>query len=135
MAPVTSWCGGTVIFRPVNRSNAETTPLLKAVPPWKKMRLPMRRWPLEGRLRAHLDGLLLEPDASWQMCRRFLVKGSPGEAFVAAILALEGGVASRLQAVEDALESPSDKVRSGVQAAFDTRSHRSLTGRNPRRPA
>ena len=90
---------------------------------------------LEGRLRAHLDGLLLEPDASWQMCRRFLVKGSPGEAFVAAILALEGGVASRLQAVEDALESPSDKVRSGVQAAFDTRSHRSLTGRNPRRPA
>ena len=33
MAPVTSWCEGTVIGFPHTFSKAATTPLLKAVPP------------------------------------------------------------------------------------------------------
>ena len=40
MAPVTSWCGGTVTGFPVTFSKAETTDLFAATPPWKKMRSP-----------------------------------------------------------------------------------------------
>ncbi len=45
MAPVTSWCGGTAISRPRWASKAAATDLLKAVPPWNRMRRPTGREP------------------------------------------------------------------------------------------
>ena len=72
---------------------------------------------MDERLRAHLNGLLLGQDAAWEFVRPFLAEGSTGEAFVASIVALEGGQPSRLDELEEALLAAPPPVIEGIRWA------------------
>ncbi len=61
---------------------------------------------LDERLLAHLDGLLVAPDAAWELAGAGLTSDQPGEAFVAAWLALAGGDDAWTDALEGALVEP-----------------------------
>src|SRR5947209_16407082 len=54
---------------------------------------------LDGRVEAHLDGLRVAGDTGWEICKKELEKGEPGEVFAAAVLAFESGKEDRIQEV------------------------------------
>ncbi len=72
---------------------------------------------LRQRLRAHLDGLLLDPAAAWQLCHPQLAEGDSEHAFVAGIVAFEGCEAERVSVVEAMLAAASPEQLSGFAAA------------------
>ncbi len=72
---------------------------------------------LDVRLRAHLDGLLLGGEASWNLCRDFLAEGSVGQAFVAGIMACEAPGAPGLQTLIEALPEASPDIKQGIRGA------------------
>lgn len=72
---------------------------------------------LDERLRAHLDGLLLGGEVSWALCRDYLAQGGVGRAYMAAMLAFEGGDPVRLDELEAALTRASPEARQGIRWA------------------
>lgn len=69
---------------------------------------------LDERLRAHLEGMLLGGEDAWGLCKDLLAEGASDEAFVAGIVALEGGDASRLQVLEEVLAGENREAAEGV---------------------
>lgn len=72
---------------------------------------------IDARLRAHLDGLLVDPAAAWELCAGWLVEGTESQAFVAGIVALEGGDDGRREELVRALAAAPEPVRAGVRHA------------------
>ena len=60
---------------------------------------------LDDRIEAHIDGLRIAGDESWELLKETLAWEEAGEVFAAAVLAFETGVEDRVQAV---LEAGSD---------------------------
>jgi uncharacterized protein (TIGR02270 family) len=56
---------------------------------------------LDARVEAHIDGLRVAGEDGWALCIEGLSHEEPGEAFVAAVLALESNDGSRLDSVLD----------------------------------
>jgi uncharacterized protein (TIGR02270 family) len=54
---------------------------------------------LDNRIEAHLDGLRIAGGAGWDVARKELEKGEPGEVFAAAVLAFESGDPAHVQDV------------------------------------
>ena len=50
----------------------------------------------DQRVEAHLDGLRVNGDAAWDVCKLAVEAGSAGEVFAGAVLALESGKADRI---------------------------------------
>lgn len=69
---------------------------------------------VERRLHAHLDGLLLGKGSAWQLCEPKLGTSSPGDAFVAAIVAQAN---DRHPSLELGLRSTVEEVRRAVHDA------------------
>lgn len=72
---------------------------------------------LDARLRAHLEGLLLGEETSWELCRDYLVDGSVGQAFVAGIIACEAPGAPGLELLQQALIEAPSEVKQGIRWA------------------
>jgi len=70
----------------------------------------------DERLAAHLEALQVSGAAAWRHCMLELASGTHGAAFVAAVLALEGCDALRLEAVLAAVEAAPDEIASVVSA-------------------
>jgi uncharacterized protein (TIGR02270 family) len=72
---------------------------------------------LDGRVEAHIDGLRIAGDYGWEVCRDNLQAKEAGEVFAAAVLALEGAVAERINAVYQVVETVPE-TSSGLVSAF-----------------
>lgn len=73
---------------------------------------------LDARLRAHLDGLLVDADAAWASCGAFLEAGSAAEAFVAGAVAIECGDESRCAVLVERLAAAPPATADGVREAM-----------------
>ena len=72
---------------------------------------------LDERLEAQIDGLRVAGEAGWDACAQVLGSDLPGDCFAPAILALESGMPSRVQAVLDAIGTDQTKA-CGLISAF-----------------
>ncbi len=73
---------------------------------------------LDGRLEANIDGLRVAGEAGWEIVAAQLTEHTEGgEAFVAALLALEAGTDARFSTVIDLVRAAPESVR-GVISAF-----------------
>jgi len=71
---------------------------------------------LDQRIEAHLDGLRVAGDAGWDLCKKAMADGGAGEVFAAAVLALEGGKADRIDFVVEHGCSKPAKARGLISA-------------------
>jgi uncharacterized protein (TIGR02270 family) len=73
---------------------------------------------LDARVEAHIDGLRIAGEAGWRMAsEQFGARDEAGEAFVAAILALESGEAARIRPMVE-LADATPQVRRGLVGAM-----------------
>lgn len=72
---------------------------------------------LDDRLRAHLEGLVLGGDDAWGLIAEGVEEGTVSQAFVAAIVAMEGEEPFRLEALEQVLERATPEIFEGVRWA------------------
>ncbi len=71
---------------------------------------------LDDRVEAHIDGLRIAGDYGWDICEKNLEFKEAGEVFAAAVLALEGNSAERLQTVYRVVESEPETARGMISA-------------------
>ncbi len=71
---------------------------------------------LDERLEAHIDGLRVAGEQGWEICENYLTSKIPAEYFAPSVLALEGDMATRTQAVLDAIGKDEDKARAFISA-------------------
>jgi uncharacterized protein (TIGR02270 family) len=71
---------------------------------------------LDLRLDAHLDGLRIAGEDSWQLCLEQLEKGEAGEVFAAAVLALESADQAKIQPVLRAATKSPELARGFISA-------------------
>ena len=71
---------------------------------------------LDDRVDAHLDGLRIAGDESWEICKESLAWEEPGEIFTVAFLAFENGIEERIQAVLEAGSQEPDLKRGIISA-------------------
>jgi uncharacterized protein (TIGR02270 family) len=71
---------------------------------------------LDGRVEAHIDGLRIAGGPGWEICKKALGSGEPGEVFTAAVLAFEAGDEGRIQDVLEVGTTEPGSVRGLVSA-------------------
>lgn len=71
---------------------------------------------LDERIEAHIDGLRVAGEQGWEICENYLTSKIPAEYFAPSVLALESGMATRTQAVLDAIGKDEDKARVFISA-------------------
>lgn len=71
---------------------------------------------LDDRIEAHIDGLRVAREQGWEICKKYLTSKIPAEYFAPSVLALEGGMATRTQAVLDAIGKDEDKAHAFISA-------------------
>lgn len=71
---------------------------------------------LDESVEAHIDGLRIAGDYGWDICEKNLEFKEAGEVFAAAVLALEGDSAERLQTVYRVVESELETVTGMISA-------------------
>jgi uncharacterized protein (TIGR02270 family) len=72
---------------------------------------------LDHRVEAHVDGLRVAGEPGWEIVKTALVElGTPGEVFVAGVLAFESGVPERIQQVIEVGTAKPEAVRGLVSA-------------------
>jgi uncharacterized protein (TIGR02270 family) len=71
---------------------------------------------LDERLEAHIDGLRVAGEAGWDSCNKNLGSELPEEYFAPAVLAIESGSTTRIQAVLDAIGEDPVKARAFISA-------------------
>ena len=70
---------------------------------------------LGRRLRAHLDGLLVGGAMAWELTQPALSQSNEAQAFVAGILAMEGGQPAWLEDLVAALIAPKPEAFEGLR--------------------
>ena len=83
---------------------------------------------LDERLRASLDGILVAGNAVWDLVRPGLTKGSAGESFVAASIALESGNPSSVAELGTAMGGASGEIAEGILGACCLTSRPDVSG-------
>jgi uncharacterized protein (TIGR02270 family) len=71
---------------------------------------------LDNRVEAHLDGLRVNGDSAWNVCKAALEQNQPGEVFAAAVLAFESGQAPRVQEVLKVAAAAPELARAAASA-------------------
>jgi uncharacterized protein (TIGR02270 family) len=71
---------------------------------------------LDGRVEAHLDGLVVAGDAGWEICLGGLARGEGGEAFAAAVLAFQGGSDHRFRELLEIGSATPERSRGLISA-------------------
>ena len=71
---------------------------------------------LDGRVEAHIDGLRIAGDYGWEVCRTNLEAQEPGEVFAASVLAFEGNIVDRLNAIYQSVEAAPQTLKGLISA-------------------